>query len=69
MMCNNRPTIYVAPDTRTIQRFAELVCSQLATSRNMNMQKPEIVRGLVQFLVFLAQFEAKRRNVQDSENR
>ncbi|WP_228845390.1 hypothetical protein [Phototrophicus methaneseepsis] len=63
MMSNKHPVIYVAPDMQTVSKFVQLVCSQLTNAR---LQDQEVVRGLAQFLVFLAQYEAKRRNSQDN---
>lgn len=63
-MSNKPRIIYVAPDMRTIQRFVEMVYSQLASSQSINLQKQEVIRGLVQFLVLIAQFEAEQRNSQ-----
>jgi hypothetical protein len=54
--------VYVPPEVKIIDRFAQDVCDQLAQSGNPACADPEIVTGFAAFMNFAAEMTAKHLN-------
>ena len=58
----NSPFTYVPPSKTDIENFAQRLCDRLAKEQDESFGDPEIVRGLVEFLLIVGTIQAKYLN-------